>query len=85
MTFQYFIDYNFDRDWYLISTPVITANRESDRDNRWTVPVGGGFGRPVKSGKQPVDFKLQAFKNVESPVRGPDWRAMFSVKLLFPK
>ena len=85
MMFQYFINYNFDKGWYLTSTPVITANGEKDSDNRWTVPVGGGFGRLVKFGKQPVDFKLQAFWNVESPERGADWSTMFAVKFLFPK
>ena len=85
MTFQYFINYNFGKGWYLTSTPIITANWETDSDNRWTVPVGGGFGRLMKFGKQPVDFKVQAFSNVESPERGPDWSAMFAVKLLFPK
>lgn len=85
LIFQYFINYNLDNGWYLTSTPVITANWEADSDDRWTVPVGGGFGRLVKFGKQPVDFKLQAFSNVESPDRGPDWSAMFSVKFLFPK
>ena len=85
MTFQYFINYNFDKGWYITSTPIITANWEADSDNRWTVPVGGGFGRLVKFGKQPVDFKLQAFSNVESADNGPDWSAMLAVKFLFPK
>jgi hypothetical protein len=85
MTFQYFINYNFDKGWYLTSTPIITANWEADSDNRWTVPVGGGFGRLVKLGQQPVDFKLQAFSNVESTDNGPDWSAMLAVKFLFPK
>ena len=85
LMFQYFINYNFDRGWYVTSTPVITANWEADSDNRWAVPVGGDVGRLMKFGKQPVDFKLQAFWNVESPERGADWSTMFAVKFLFPK
>ena len=85
LTFQYFINYNLDNGWYLASTPLITANWEADSDERWTVPFGGGVGRLVKFGKQPVDFKLQAFSNVEKPANGPDWSAMFAVKFLFPK
>ena len=67
------------------SSTLVTANWEADSDNRWTVPVGGGFGRLVKFGQQPVDFKLQAFSNVESTNNGPDWSAMLAVKFLFPK
>lgn len=54
--FQYFVNYNLEGGWYLTSTPVITANWETDSDNRWTIPFGGGAGRLVTIGKQPVDF-----------------------------
>lgn len=83
--FQYFINYNLADGWYLTSTPLITANWEADSDERWTVPFGAGVGRLVKFGKRPVDFKLQAFYNVEKPENGPDWSVMFAVKFLFPK
>lgn len=85
LIFQYFINYNLDNGWYLTSTPLITANWEADSDDRWTVPFGGGVGRLVKFGKQPVDFKIQGFSNVVSPDAGPDWSVMASVKFLFPK
>jgi hypothetical protein len=39
----------------------------------------------MRFGKLPVDFKLQAFGNVEKPDGGPDWSMMFAVKFLFPK
>ena len=84
-SFQYFINYNLDKGWYLSSTPTISADWEADEDERWTVPFGGGVGRLVRFGKQPVDFKLQAFYNVEKPKFGPDWALQFQVKLLFPK
>ena len=83
--FQYFVNYNLDKGWYLTSTPVITANWEAPSNERWTVPFGGGFGRMVRFGKQPVDFKLAAYKNVEAPQNGPDWSWQFQVKFLFPK
>ena len=84
-TFQYFVNYNLTKGWYLTSTPVITANWEKPSGGRWTVPFGGGFGRLMKFGKQPVDFKVQAFSNVEKPDNGPDWAVMGAVKFLFPK
>lgn len=83
--FQYFVNYNLKGGWYISSTPVITANWEAGSDNRWTVPLGGGGGRLVKHGKQPVDYKLQVFYNVEKPKLSADWSLQFTVKLLFPK
>ena len=84
-SFQYFINYNFESGWYLSSNPTITADWEADSDDRLTVPFGGGVGHLVKFGKQPVDFKLQGFYNVEKPKNANDWSLEFQVKLLFPK
>lgn len=83
--FQYFINYNMESGWYLTSTPIITANWESDSDNTWTVPFGGGAGRMVRFGKQPVDFKLAGYWNVEKPENAGDWSLQFQVKFMFPK
>lgn len=82
---QYFINYNLEGGWYLSSSPVITANWEADSDDRWTVPIGGGVGRLVKFGKQPVDFKAAAYVNVVKPDLAPDWSLQLQVKWLFPK
>ena len=84
-TFQYFINYNLPGGWYLTSTPIITADWEKPSGEEWTVPFGGGFGKLTRFGKLPVDFKLQAFGNVEKPENGADWSLQFAVKLLFPK
>ena len=72
-------------DAYLTSTPIMTADWEKSSDQRWTIPLGGGIGKLVRFGKQPVDFKLQAFGNVEKPEGGPEWSLQFAVKFLFPK
>ena len=85
LTFQYFINYNISNGWYLTMTPIITADWEKPSGNQWTVPVGGGIGKLHRFGKLPVDFKLQAYANVENPAGGPDWSMMFAVKFLFPK
>ncbi|MEE8240683.1 MAG: hypothetical protein V3R16_05405 [Nitrospirales bacterium] len=84
-SFQYFVNYNFGDGWYLTSTPTITADWEADSDDRWTVPFGGGIGRLIRIGKQPVDIKLQAFWNAEKPDGGADWTLQVQIKLLFPK
>lgn len=84
-TFQYFVNYNLDDGWYLTTSPIISANWESKSNNRWTVPFGGGAGRLVKFGDQPIDFKLAAYYNVEKPKFSPDWSLQFQIKFLFPK
>ena len=84
-TWQYFVNYNFNHGWYLTSAPIITANWEASGSNRWTVPFGGGVGKIMKWGKQPVNLSAQAYKNIESPEFGADWQLRLQVQLLFPK
>jgi hypothetical protein len=88
MTVQPFVSYNFEKGWYLHTSPVITANWEAHgSDNTWTVPVGGGGGRIVHIGKLPINFEAQAFYNVVKPDDDPtaDWTLLFQVEFLFPK
>jgi hypothetical protein len=82
---QYFLNYNFKSGWYLTSNPTTTADWEENNDNRWTVPVGGGVGKLVRIGKQPVDLRIQGFWNAEKPDGAADWTLQTQVKLLFPK
>lgn len=82
---QPFINYNLAEGWYLVSAPVMTANWEADRDDRWTVPLGGGAGKIFRIGKQPINSSLQGYYNVEHPTFGPDWTLRFQVQFLFPK
>jgi len=96
MLIQPIINYNFNKGWYFTSVPVITANWEAGSDNRWTVPIGGGFGRIMHWGKQAVDLQTQAFYNVEKPVplaaqgtnldnQGETWTLRLQLKFLFPQ
>ena len=84
--FQPFVNYNLDGGWYLVSSPIITANWEAESANRWTVPVGGGFGRIFRIGQQPMNVSTQLFYNVERPdVVGGKWEWRVQVQFLFPK
>ena len=85
MTLQPFVNYNFAGGWYLTSSPIITANWETGHGDRWTVPVGGGFGRVFKIGEQPVNMQLAAYYNVARPTGAADWQLRAQVQLLFPK
>lgn len=82
---QPFINYNLQDGWFLVTGPVITADWRADSSERWTVPLGGGFGRVFPIGRQPVNTSLQAFYNVEHPTGGPEWSIRWNFQLLFPQ
>jgi len=82
---QPFVNYNLSDGWYLTSSPIITANWEEDSGDRWTVPVGGGFGKIFRIGSQPMNFSTQAFYHVESPEFGPDQSLRVQLQFLFPR
>ena len=82
---QPFVNYNLPDGWYLVSSPIITANWEADSSDTWTVPVGGGFGKIFRIGRQPVNAQMQAFYNVETPDNGADWQLRLQWQFLFPK
>ncbi len=85
MTLQPFVNYNLPSGWYLVSAPIVTANWDANRDNIWTVPIGGGAGKVVRFGKLPVNCQAQIFYNIETPDGGPDWQLRIQFQLLFPK
>ena len=72
--------------WFFVSAPIITANWEADdSDDKWTVPVGGGFGRVFKIGKQHVNLKAVAYYSAIRPDNASDWNMQFTWTFLFPK
>ncbi|WP_205772450.1 hypothetical protein [Microvirga calopogonii] len=85
MLVQPFVNYNFPGGWYLTSSPIVTANWEADHGERWTVPVGGGFGRVFRIDKQPVNAQLSAYYNVVKPTDGADWQLRAQLTFLFPE
>jgi len=80
-----FITYNLNGGWYLISDMIITANWSADSSNRWTVPLGGGFGKMFAIGEQKMNTKLEAYYNVEKPDGAPDWSFSWTLQFLFPR
>ena len=63
----------------------MTANWDAESDSIWTVPVGGGFGKIFRIGKQPFNAQVQAFANVAKPDFGAEWTLRLQLQLLFPK
>ena len=45
-----------DDSWYLVSSPVITTNREADSGDKWTVPLTGVS--IFKVGGQPMNAQM---------------------------
>lgn len=83
--FQYFINYNLNKGYYLTWQPTITFNWKATGADRWLVPFGGGIGRIKKIGNQPVNISVQAYAN---PVRQPNagsFTLRFQIALLYPK
>ena len=89
MTVEPFFDYNFKGGWYVVSTPVITSDWTVRSNRRWTVPLGGGFGRVFRIGDHPWNFRFEAFYNrALAPAAGitnvGTWTAQLLVQVLFP-
>lgn len=86
MSFQYFINYNFSRGWFITTSPTITADWMQDNSNRWTVPFGLGLGRVFHIGSQSLSASVQAYDNVVTPRQGgPSWQLELNISLLFPE
>ena len=59
---QYFINYNMKKGWYVTTAPIITANWRASSGNDLTLPFGGGVGRIMKIGFQPVNIQLPVLR-----------------------
>ena len=81
---QPFVNYNLPGGWYLVSSPIITANWQR-ANNPWILPVGGGFGRVFRVGRQPMNASLQAYGNVIKPDGFGDVTVRAQLQFLFPK
>ena len=81
---QPFINYNLANGWYLVTSPIVTANWRAADGNQWIVPVGGGVGRVFRVGSQPINASLQAFANVVKPDNFGDVTIRAQVQFLFP-
>ena len=83
--FQYFINYNLQKGWYITWQPTLTANWEATNGGRWVVPFGGGIGRIMKLGAQPVNLTTQFYGNAVHPPNASPWSLRMQIAFLFPK
>ena len=84
MLLQYFVSYNMKKGWYVTTSPILTANWNASRGNVWTVPFGGGVGRIMKLGFQPVNITAQFYGNAVYPSSTSPWGMRLQIAFLFP-
>jgi hypothetical protein len=97
MLLQYFINYNLKKGWYISSAPIVTANwhtrasgedadgNETPAGGVWTVPFGGGVGRIMRLGFQPVNITAQFYASAVHPPGASPWGMRLQIALLYPK
>ena len=82
---QYFVNYNFESGWYVVTAPIITADWEAASGQKWDVPFGGGAGRIVWIGPLPFNLTAQAYYHPIRPENGPNWSVRLTATLLLPR
>jgi len=71
-------------NWHFVSAPIITANWNASRGQRWQVPLGGGFGRRFNFGAYPWAWSAQAYYNVIKPDGAPNWVVRLAIVAAIP-
>ncbi len=87
--FQYFVNYNLQKGWYLTSSPENIADwTQAESKDRWSVPLGLGAGRAFHIGKQAINMSLHYYYNVVRPTgnvpSGP-YTIRFQFQVMFPE
>jgi hypothetical protein len=85
MLLQWFVNYNMKKGWYFTTSPIVTANWRARGGNQWVVPLGGGVGRIMKLGFQPVNITGQFYGNVVHPEGASPWGMRLQIQFLFPQ
>ena len=85
-TLQPFINYNFGKSgWALSTAPIITANWDAASGNEWTVPIGIGITRTTVFNRRPMNIGFQYYSNVERPDGSAGQTFRFIIALLYPQ
>lgn len=86
MLLNLFLVYQLGDGWYVNSAPIITSNWKEETGQRWTVPLGGGFGKLLMlGGKLPLNLQTQFYANVIRPDSGPEYQWRIQAQVLLPK
>ena len=85
MLLQWFINYNLKKGWYVATSPIVTADWRASSGNQWVVPLGGGVGRIMRLGNQPVNLLAQLYGNAVHPAGASPWGMRLQIQFLYPK
>ncbi len=81
---EYWLYANLGSGWWIGTSPVNSADWDAASDARWTVPVGGGFGKVVGR-RIPLNLKFEAYSYAEVPNDLADWTFLFTLEYLLPE
>lgn len=84
MSLRYTLSYILRNGWYLTSSPTVMANWKAPVNQRWVVPVGGGFGKAFYIGNQAINFSIQGFYNILTNASSGRWTIQATLNFLFP-
>jgi hypothetical protein len=85
MLLQWFVNYNLEKGWYVATSPIVTADWRASSGNQWVVPLGGGVGRIMRLGNQPVNLLAQLYGNAVHPAGASPWGMRLQIQFLYPK
>ena len=87
---QPLIRYQFSKNWYFTSSPIISSDWTHLDGDGWTVPVGGGVGYSFRLANQPMQISLEGYFNAVKPSFAGeellgDWTIRTQWQVLFPQ
>jgi hypothetical protein len=78
------VNYHFGDGWSVGSSPEITTNWTAS-GGKWTVPVGGGFGKLFRVDGQAVRVDLDSYYNAVRPQASNEtWLVQLKLTFVFP-
>ena len=83
----YFLFYNLPKLMYLVYEPFITADWTARPRDRWTLPVGLGFGKNFRLPKRPrlsMAARLSGLYNAVRTDRDPKWQLLLVLNFIKP-
>ena len=84
LNFQYQAVRLFPRDWFFITNWVVEADWESPSGDRWTVPIGGGFGKQFKLfGNQFQAYGQFGYNVIRPDADAATWRVIAALTAVF--
>jgi hypothetical protein len=84
------IRYQFHKNWYVTTSPIISADWTHPDGDGWTVPVGGGLGHVFSVADHPMQVSVEGYYNAIKPSFAGedllgDWTIRTQLQVIFPR